>query len=48
MDDVNPLFHVMADVIAKSWYCDSHYYLVRQMLLPYNLVWADVIALWLM
>ena len=44
MDDVNPLFHVMADVIAISWYCDSHYYLVgrcccliiwyRQMLLP--------------
>ena len=28
MDDVNPLFHVMADVIAISWYCDSHYYLV--------------------
>ena len=24
MDDVNPLFHVMADVIAKGWYCDSH------------------------
>ena len=21
MDDVNPLFLVMADVIAKSWYC---------------------------
>ena len=44
MDDVNPLFHVMADVIAISWYCDSHYYLIgrcccliiwyRQMLLP--------------